>query len=320
MTNRVHRRSATLAVVLALAAAGACSNPERTNPSAPERSLTTTTTAVPDPVASPAWAPGPGEPAPNAKTLAAEVLRRAGTYLAGGGTPEAARGRLSGLRIDEAVLGELTPVLTTGAAAVDITYPQLGGLTDTDASVLVVGSRRVVTGGTEERTSFTIEVRLTADAQGWRVTGIPANPSRPPASQLSPVAEAVLGNRNVHLTDTSRADIESGQIDERILTILNDAAASMALSVTTLSSGHPTNVFGTTSVSNHTHGRAVDIWALDGIPIAQSRQDDGPAQVLARQLLGNGITELGGPWDLDGPGGASFTNTVHQDHLHIGFD
>jgi hypothetical protein len=248
------------------------------------------------------------------------VLRQAGTYPAGGGTPEKARARLADLRTDEAVLGELVPVLTAGAAAVDITYPQLGGLTNTDASVLVVGSRRVVDGGAEERTTFTIEVRLTNDDQGWRVTGISANPSRPPAPQLSAVAVAVLGNRNVHLTDTSRADIESGQIDDRILTILNDAAASMALSVTTLSSGHPTNVFGTTSVSNHTHGRAVDIWALDGGPVAQGRQQDGPAQMLARQLLANGVTELGGPWDLDGPGGASFTNTVHQDHLHIGFD
>ena len=30
------------------------------------------------------------------------------------------------------------------------------------------------------------------------------------------------------------------------------------------------------------------------------------------------VREVGSPWALDGPGGRSFTNEVHHDHLHIG--
>ena len=48
----------------------------------------------------------------------------------------------------------------------------------------------------------------------------------------------------------------------------------------------------------------------------------GPLHQLVEELLARGaVTELGSPWDLDGVGsGASFTNVVHQDHLHLAFD
>lgn len=30
------------------------------------------------------------------------------------------------------------------------------------------------------------------------------------------------------------------------------------------------------------------------------------------------VSQIGAPWALDGYGGRSFTDVVHQDHLHVG--
>lgn len=137
---------------------------------------------------------------------------------------------------------------------------------------------------------------------------------------LSGSADSVLSNPGIDLPDSARWDIESGAIDARVLDLLAELARDHRLSVTVLATGHPNNVFASRRVSNHTVGRAVDIWAIDGRPVVEQRQPDGALAALARSLLARGVTELGGPWDLDGPGGASFANTVHQDHLHLGFD
>ena len=118
----------------------------------------------------------------------------------------------------------------------------------------------------------------------------------------------------------SPAEAEPGTVDDRVLAILAQLGAEHRVDVTTLATGHPHNVFDSQRVSNHTRGRAVDIWALDGRPVVDQRDLSGSLATLARGLLAVGVSELGGPWDLDGPGGASFTNVVHQDHLHVGFD
>jgi NlpC/P60 family len=73
------------------------------------------------------------------------------------------------------------------------------------------------------------------------------------------------------------------------------------------------------SISNHFHGRAVDIATVDGRPV-------GPGNAAARELaialsrLDPSVrpSEIGSPWAL--PGSAYFTDSGHQDHVHIGFD
>ncbi|HZW45071.1 MAG TPA: hypothetical protein VFF32_11890 [Dermatophilaceae bacterium] len=42
--------------------------------------------------------------------------------------------------------------------------------------------------------------------------------------------------------------------------------------------------------------------------------------LLSRWLFDHGLPELGSPWAFDGYGGRSFTNVVHTDHLHLGFE
>ena len=64
----------------------------------------------------------------------------------------------------------------------------------------------------------------------------------------------------------------------------------------------------------------MDIWAVDGLPVVAQRVTGSVVRGLVQELMTLGVTEIGSPWDLDGPGGASFTNVVHQDHLHVAFD
>ena len=93
------------------------------------------------------------------------------------------------------------------------------------------------------------------------------------------------------------------------------------MSVSVLNNGHPTDVFGSDRVSNHHRNRAVDIWQVDGKTVAAQRGDDSNAVgQLMRYALSNGSTEVGGPWVVSSRGQSSFTNTIHQDHVHIGFD
>lgn len=286
--------------------------------------VSSTTAPAPQLEAAAPYVPLPGEPASEVKQLAADVVQALGTYSEGEGTVEAAQGRLEPLAAEPAVAAGAGPLLRTGAAATDIIYPQLGGLTDTEASIMLVTRQRTLDGANEESITRTIDVRLSLGTTGWSVTELASTGGTPveaPAA-LSPAAEAVLVNPGLELPDSARWDIQAGTVEDRVLELLDRLGREQSISVTVLATGHPTNVFGTDSVSNHTAGRGVDIWAVDGVPVVDQRLDGGPLYALVARLLGEGsITELGSPWDLDGPGaGASFTNTVHQDHLHLAFD
>ena len=69
--------------------------------------------------------------------------------------------------------------------------------------------------------------------------------------------------------------------------------------------------------SAHSEGLAADIYAIDGRFVITQRLTDSGAYEVASTLLANGATQLGSPWVL-GPGGArSFTDAVHQDHIHV---
>lgn len=268
------------------------------------------------------YVPLAGEPEPEVKQLASDVLQSIGTYAIGGGTAAAAAARLAG-RGSDAVIDAAAPLLLpTAASAVEIVYPQLGGLTETEASVMVVFRHRVLLSGEEQLVTRTADVRLVRGSAGWSVSTIASLGGDPVSvGALTPAAQAVLDSDRVELPDSARWDIEAGRIDTRVLDLLARLAADHNLSVTVLATGHPHNVFATQSVSNHTVGRGVDIWAVDGQPVVSQRDPSGPLHALVAQLLAEGVTELGSPWDLDGPGvGASFTNTVHQDHLHLAFD
>ncbi|MFC3996220.1 hypothetical protein ACFOVU_09860 [Nocardiopsis sediminis] len=309
--------------------AGACGADRDPSPSDPGAS---------PPAALPEVAPyrvAEGEPAPDVKQAATAYLETLLTYGDGEGTAEAAAERIAAAGLPAEPAQQAADLLEESASgAAEVVYPQLGGLTDTQASIMAVTTLHRLGDGELTSTTRTIDVRLTRTGEEWAVseiasTGAPGtapSPSTSPsplASSGSTVGAQVVDAPAIHLPDTARWDIEGGGLDDRMLQILLDLSADHELSVAVLSTGHPHNVFDSASVSNHTNGRAVDIWAIDGTPVAEYARDgsggDNPARRLMEQALALGSDEVGGPWSFSTPDGATFTNTVHQDHLHVGF-
>jgi hypothetical protein len=320
-------RAAALLVVVALltACSQARSGSGDGRPQRPGTSTSTPSTTAPPPRLPPAvrYAPVPGEPEVDTKQLAADVVQTLTTYAVGEGTPAVIRRRLAAMPAAPEVADAAAPLLKPGAASLgEIVYPQLGGLAGSQASVMVVVRQRFLEGGTESAMTRTIDVRLDRSSGTWRVIQLASLGGEPPAAPppMSAAAAAVLDNDRIQLPDSARWDIQAGLVDARVLDIMLRLAQEHSLGITTLAAGHPYTVFGSGSVSNHTVGRAVDVWALNGVPVVAQRDPAGPLYALVSRLLAEGVTELGSPWDLHNPAGASFTDTVHQDHLHLGYD
>ncbi len=323
MTRSARRK--TGAIVLALALLTACgsadgesSPPVSDAPTSTQDHAAPATTAVvleaPEP-----YVPAAGEPSPEVKQAAAQVVQALLTYPVGGGTPEQATSRIEGLPAAPGVATQAGPLLRPNAAATaEIVYPQYGGLLEDAASVMVITRYRVRTAERDDTVVRTIDVRLARQADGWQVTELASlGGNRPADSPVSGEGASVLANPAIELPASARWDIKAGRVDARILQVLLTIARDHTLSVTTFSTGHPVEVFGTPSVSNHTEGRGVDIWAVDDRPVIDQRAADSPLRDLVVDLVGQGVTELGSPWAV---GGGSFTNTLHQDHLHLAYD
>lgn len=303
--------------LVVLAAIGACSWADgeagtSTAPPSSDTSAAPTTTTTPLP---PPWEPGPGEPEPELKRVAARAVQVFATYGPGGGTMEATRARLVTAGLEPLLADGVGAVLHSSAAgSVEIVYPQLGGLSGTEASVMVVASLTV----DDATRTRTFDVRAARTPAGWRATAIVSVGGADPDVEAPPAAAALLENDRVVLPDSARWDLEAGLVDTRIVDVLTVLSASYELSVTVFGTGHPANVFGTVRMSNHTAGRGVDIWAVNGATVATQR--DAPLlRTLVDEARSLGITEIGAPFDVDGVGGIVFTNTVHLDHLHLAF-
>lgn len=281
----------------------------------------TTTTVPPLPAALP-YAPAPGEVEPEAKTAAASFLQKVLTYDVGGGTVDRARLRLAGMASVPEVADKLAPLLRSGATGeADVVYPQLGGFVTTKASIMVVVRLRTLEAGLVETVTRTFDVRVEIRQGQWTVVDVASlgGDPVPRPSTVSAAAAAVLDHPQIDLPDSARWDIHAGRIHDRVLQVLASIADAQPVGVTVLSTGHPIEVFATTQVSNHIPGRGVDLWKV-GLPVIDQRGPDQPLRPLLERLLAEGVTELGAPFDIDGPRGANFANLVHQDHLHIAYD
>ena len=133
-------------------------------------------------------------------------------------------------------------------------------------------------------------------------------------------AEALdlLKNRRVTFDADGIADLKAGRIDPRIVSVLTTLSGEHRLTISATASDHPKFSAGG-SVSNHFHGRAIDIAAIDGRPVGPGNEvAKKVALELARLSPRIRPTEIGSPWPLSGP--AYFTDAAHQNHLHVGFD
>jgi hypothetical protein len=132
----------------------------------------------------------------------------------------------------------------------------------------------------------------------------------------------VLADKGLEIYPCGREDIETGQIDRRVLAVLEylRARGFDELTVTALKCGHS---YLTTSgnVSEHTTGSAVDIAEIDRTPVTGHQGPGTLTDQLVKEVLAlQGTMEPHQVISLeDLPGEVSFAMADHADHVHIGF-
>jgi hypothetical protein len=320
------------------AAVAACSSPARTaagtttaSTPAVASSSPSTAAATPSPSATPTpsasgealpavrrWAPRAGEVEPAVKGRAVALVEAVAGWSTGQGGLSAARRRVAALGLDPALADACAPLLGEGTAAVcQVVDAQYGGILSTTSSVLVVVDQwrrrtdgSVVAGGT------TLDVRLVAASPQWRVVAVyPARPGAASAA-LPSTARDVLGSTRIRLPYAAAADVRSGAIHASVLTTLLALADRHLVDVSVVRSGHPLYVFGTSRLSDHPRGRAVDVWALDGRALVVPA-NHGLAVQGMELAVSRGAYNVGGPVLLAGP--QYFSDRTHHDHIHLGF-
>lgn len=201
-----------------------------------------------------------------------------------------------------------------------VIYPQLGGLGPTRASVMVVTQQMI--GHGEDTLLFvrTLDVRMRIENGVWTFDFLASvgGTTVVPPSGLSAEALAVLNDPRIEMPDSARWDIFEGKVSHRLLRIMARLAELTPYGVTTLSQGHPYEVFGTDRQSDHSRGLAVDIYRIGGRLVIDDRAQGSQTYEIVRWLYEQPeIRQIGSPWALDGYGGRSFADALHQDHLHI---
>jgi hypothetical protein len=139
-----------------------------------------------------------------------------------------------------------------------------------------------------------------------------------PAVAPSDELAALLENPNLELPAAARADLASGRVDPRLVSMLTALTKEHKIGLSVVITGHDQYTSGG-SVSNHFVGRGLDIASVDGeIVRASSIASRELAEALTDLPESIKPTEVGTPWPIGEPG--FFTDGAHQDHLHIAFD
>ena len=131
----------------------------------------------------------------------------------------------------------------------------------------------------------------------------------------------VLADKALEIYECGRQDIASGQIDRRVLAMLEYLVSKgFRMTVTSLKCGHSI-MSASGYVSEHATGDAVDIPVINGVPVTGHQ---GPG-TLTDELI-RAVLQLQGtmhPHQVisleDLPGETSFALSDHYDHVHIGY-
>jgi Transglycosylase SLT domain/Peptidase family M23 len=134
------------------------------------------------------------------------------------------------------------------------------------------------------------------------------------------LARRVLADPALEIYSCGRTDIQTGQIDRRVLATLEYLVTQgFQMTLTSLKCGHGFYTAGG-NVSNHSSGNAVDIAVINGVPVYGHQ---GPG-TLTDELL-HAVLRLQGTMrpeeliSLEDLGGPSFPLPDHDDHVHIGW-
>lgn len=134
------------------------------------------------------------------------------------------------------------------------------------------------------------------------------------------LASRVLSNPLLQIYPGGRGDVAAGRIDVRVLVVMLYLAHHFhGITVTSLMTGH--SIYTKSgNVSLHSSGRAVDVSALNGVPVLGHQQPGGITERALRTVLvlpsEMQPSELISLFALGGP---SFALPDHANHIHIGF-
>ena len=134
------------------------------------------------------------------------------------------------------------------------------------------------------------------------------------------LAQRVLADPRIEIYSCGRTDIESGQVDRRILAALSYLVErGYRLTLTSLKCGHS---FYTSSgnVSAHSSGNAVDIAQVNGLPILGNQGRGSITEAVVKDLLLlQGAMRPSQIITLMDLGGPTFAMGDHDDHIHLGY-
>ena len=134
--------------------------------------------------------------------------------------------------------------------------------------------------------------------------------------------QQVLANPDIDIYPCGRQDIQTGQIDRRVLATLEFLAVSgLEPTVSALKCGHSLET-AEGNVSEHSTGDAVDISEINGIPIAGHQGPGSITDTTIRKLLSlQGSMKPHQIISLMAYPGTDNTLAMadHYDHIHVGF-
>lgn len=145
-----------------------------------------------------------------------------------------------------------------------------------------------------------------------------------PAATAQSAALALAQNPNVRFTRQSQiTDLTSGGVDPRIVDFLTWVASRRQITITSMRSDHSLYVAGTSRVSAHKLGRAVDIAAVNGQPCTGVPGTECGVlyEEIVNQLRGTPyqpaqVIHGYDPWPSEA---WNFAMGNHRDHIHVGY-
>jgi hypothetical protein len=132
--------------------------------------------------------------------------------------------------------------------------------------------------------------------------------------------QRVLHDPRVTIYSGGRNDVKTGQIDRRVLATIEFLAESgFKPTISALKSGHSERTVSG-NISEHSSGNAVDISAVNGIPILGHQDKGGIAeQVVRRVMTLQGTMRPHQIISLLNFGANTMSMADHADHIHVGF-
>ena len=136
------------------------------------------------------------------------------------------------------------------------------------------------------------------------------------------LVERVLNDPSLEIYSCGREDIQSGQIDRRVLASLEYLVArGFDLTITSLKCGHSL-LTSSGNMSEHSTGDAFDIAQINGIPVLGHQGPGSISEALVRDLIQlqgtmapHQIISLMDYFGTDN----TFAMADHADHVHVGY-